>query len=415
MNKYWFFVRRYVLAKRSIHFITIITYLSILGIVVGIAALICVTSIFNGFRTTVQTMLISYDPHIQIIPEKGMSFKNTKEIQTIVNTIEGVSSINETISGKIIATNGSLIQPIELIGIDEEKFQKVSALPSSISMGSFTTTKKNRIHSLVIGMGLSDKLRVMAGVKYFQDTVKLLSAGELQYAAATLSKPEPMLANVRGVFQTNTKEYDNGKAYTSLASAREILEVNVGEISSIDIRLYDYSNALDLAAVLTTKLPKGFKVETWYSLHKDLYSVMQFERLVSFIILSIILLVAVFNIFVSQSLLVQEKKRDIMILQSMGATKSFIRKLFLVQGITIGSVATVLGVLLGLGLCYGQIYFKWIQLEQGKFIIDSLPITISWNDVISVTILTVLLSFLVSLYPSYKASTLPLQEALRRD
>jgi lipoprotein-releasing system permease protein len=415
MKKYWFFVRKYIVAKRSIHFITLITYLSIIGIIVGIAAMICVTSIFNGFRTTVQTMLVSYDPHIQIIPTKGVTFRTNQEITTAIATIEEIQSITETISGKIVATNGSNIQPIEIIGIDEKKFSTISGIPKAISMGVFTTKKTDGMHSLVIGMGLSDKLRVMVGVKYYKDTVNLLSASELQYAAATYSKPTPVKANVKGIFQTNTKEYDNGKAYTSLESAREVLQLQEGEISSIDIRLKDYSNAMVVASQLQSKLPKGFVVETWYSLHKDLYSVMQFERLVSFIILSVILLVAVFNIFVSQSLLVQEKKRDIMILQSMGASKSFIKKLFLVQGMLIGSIATVLGVGLGLGLCYGQLYFGWITLEQGKFIIDALPISISWIDVISVTILTILLSFLVSLYPSNKASSLPLQEALRRD
>lgn len=415
MKKYWFFVRKYIVAKRSIHFITLITYLSIIGIIVGIAAMICVTSIFNGFRTTVQTMLVSYDPHIQIIPSKGVTFRTNQEISSAIATIEEIQSITETISGKIVATNGSNIQPIEIIGIDENKFSTISGIPKAISMGVFTTEKTEGMHSLVIGIGLSDKLRVMVGVKYYKDTVNLLSASELQYAAATYSKPTPLKANVKGIFQTNTKEYDNGKAYTSLESAREVLQLQEGEISSIDIRLKDYSNATVVASQLLSKLPKGFVVETWYSLHKDLYSVMQFERLVSFIILSVILLVAVFNIFVSQSLLVQEKKRDIMILQSMGASKSFIKKLFLVQGMLIGSIATVLGVGLGLGLCYGQIHFHWITLEQGKFIIDALPISISWIDVISVTILTMLLSFFVSLYPSQKASNLQLQEALRRD
>jgi len=415
MKKYWFFVRKYIVAKRSIHFITLITYLSIIGIIVGIAAMICVTSIFNGFRTTVQTMLVSYDPHIQIIPSKGVTFRTNQEITTAIATIEEIQSITETISGKIVATNGSNIQPIEIIGIDEKKFSTISGIPKAISMGVFTTEKTDGMHSLVIGIGLSDKLRVMVGVKYYKDTVNLLSASELQYAAATYSKPTPVKANVKGIFQTNTKEYDNGKAYTSLSSAREVLQLPEGEISSIDIRLKDYSNASVIASQLQSKLPFGFVVETWYSLHKDLYSVMQFERLVSFIILSVILLVAVFNIFVSQSLLVQEKKRDIMILQSMGASKSFIKKLFLVQGMLIGSIATVLGVALGLGLCYGQLHFQWITLEQGKFIIDALPISISWIDVISVTILTILLSFFVSLYPSQKASNLQMQEALRRD
>lgn len=415
MNTYWFFVRKYIVAKRSIHFITLITYLSIIGIIVGIAAMICVTSIFNGFRTTVQTMLVSYDPHIQIVPEKGTSFRNNKEIEAAIRSIPSVTSVTETVSGKIVATNGTNIQPIEIVGIDEKKFSSVSGIPKALSMGNFSTQKSDGMHSLVIGMGLSDKLRVMAGVKYYQDTINLLSASELQYAAATYTKPTPMKAHVKGIFQTNTKEYDNGIAYTSLESAREILQFPQGEISSIDIRLTDYTTAQDIAAKLQSTLPKGLNVDTWYSLHKDLYSVMQFERLVSFIILSVILLVAVFNIFVSQSLLVQEKKRDIMILQSMGASKSFIKKLFLVQGMLIGSIATVVGVGLGLGLCYGQIHFQWITLEQGKFIIDALPISISWVDVISVTILTILLSFLVSLYPSNKASSLPLQEALRRD
>lgn len=415
MKKYWFFVRKYVVAKRSIHFITLITYLSIVGIIVGIASMICVTSIFNGFRTTVQEMLISYDPHIQIIPEKGMTFHNSSELRSTIASLKDVRSVAEIVSGKIVATNGSNIQPIEIIGIDEKTFSQISGIPQAMSMGVFNIQKSEGMHSLVIGLGLSDKLRVMTGVKYAQDTVSLLSANELQYAAATFTKPNPMKANVRGIFQTNTKEYDNGKAYTSIESAREMLQLPEGEISSIDIRLNDYKQASETAAFLQTKLPKGFKIETWYTLHKDLYSVMQFERLVSFIILSVILLVAVFNIFVSQSLLVQEKKRDIMILQSLGATKQFIKKLFLVQGMLIGTVATVIGVGLGLGLCYGQIHFQWIQLEHGKFIIDALPITISWIDVISVTILTILLSFLVSLYPSQKASNLQLQEALRRD
>lgn len=415
MKKYWFFVRKYIVAKRSIHFITLITYLSIIGIIVGIAAMICVTSIFNGFRTTVQTMLVSYDPHIQILPSKGATFRISNELTTAIASIENIQSITETVSGKIVATNGSNIQPIEIIGIDEKKFSSISGIPNAISMGNFSIQKADGMHSLVIGMGLSDKLRVMAGVKYYQDTINLLSASELQYAAATYTKPSPMKAHVKGIFQTNTKEYDNGIAYTSLESAREVLQLPENEISSIDIRLKEYTNAQIIASQLQKKLPSGFTVETWYTLHKDLYSVMQFERLVSFIILSVILLVAVFNIFVSQSLLVQEKKRDIMILQSMGASKQFIKKLFLVQGMLIGSVATVIGVGVGLGLCYGQIHFQWITLEQGKFIINALPIAISWVDVVSVTILTIVLSFLVSLYPSKKAASLPLQEALRRD
>jgi lipoprotein-releasing system permease protein len=354
-------------------------------------------------------MLIGFDPHIRISAEKGAFLKNPDELLQTFKNMPEVAAASPVLQGRMIALQGSSPQVFTLNAMRPQDVNAVSGVASSVIIGNFKLSS-GEFPTIVLGAGLADRLRALPS-----DTITLVSPRMIESALATFSKPAGEKVIVSGIFQANAREYDNTYGYTSAGLGRELLKAEENAATSIDIRLHSIENVGKVQQLLKTSLPKNVVVETWYDLHRDLYDVMQLERLASFVVLSLVIVVAVFNVLASLSMTVFEKRADIAMLKSMGASDKFIQRIYLFEGISIGILGTIAGVALGLALCFGQIHFSWLKLDTSKYILAALPLKVQPMDIIAVIIVTLLLSFLATIFPSKRAAQTQIAAALRRE
>jgi len=313
------------------------------------------------------------------------------------------------LQGRMIALQGNSPQVFNLTAMRQEDVNSVSGVASTVIIGKFNLGIGD-FPAVVLGAGLADRLRALPS-----DTITLVSPRMIESALASMSRPKGIKVIVSGIFQANAREYDNTVGYTSAQLGQQLLKAGEKDATSIDIRLHSINSVVAVQKSLQTSLPQNIIVETWYDLHKELYDVMQLERLASFVVLSLVIVVAVFNVLASLSMTVFEKRADIAMLKSMGASDNFIQRIYLLEGLSIGILGTLAGVVLGLALCFGQIHFGWIKLDTSKYILAALPLSVHFSDVIAVIIVTLLLSFLATIFPSKRAAQTQIAAALRRE
>ena len=401
------FALRYMrTSRRSVNFITIISGISLFGIAIGVAALICVMSIFNGFRDLLQTMLIGYDPHIRITATANPNnHQPDSALLSLLRSKSEVEAASTILQGRVIVIKGANSQVFMLNGVNHTEIGQVSGVKDAVQFGIFDISKRGEFYHVVLGTGVADKLRAMPG-----DTISLISPAEIEQAAAGFYRPSGITALVSGIFQSNAKEYDQFYFYGSQELGRKLFS---SKQYFIDIRLHTLENVQSFAKDLKAVVPADFSIETWFDLHKELYSIMQFERLVSFSIISIIVLVAVFNILASLTMTVVQKRHDIALLKAIGATDKLVRNIFLMEGILIGIIAVGSGIALGLGLCYGQQHFGWFGLDRTKYIISAIPVSVYSSDVVIVCSVALVLCFGATLYPAQRAARMAISQSLR--
>jgi len=398
MNFESFIAKRYLISKHKINFITIISFISVGGITIGVAALIVVLSVFNGFSSLVIDYLMNLDPHVRITAISQDGEKNISELAKLLETEQSIQGFSPFIEGKVLAYSKGITQVVDLKGIDKKTKDNVYLISENLVDG----TDKNFIEKprrVFVGLQLADKLMVMS-----KDSITLISPSNIEQAIAQFALPLSKIVTVDGIFSSKNSEYDGGYIFCSLQDAQYLFGYK-NTFQGYDIRLDDISNSASVKRYLISKInAEDYKVETWYDFHQELYSVMQIERWTAYIILSLIIAVATFNILGSLSMSVIEKKRDIGILRSMGVTENSILKIFMFEGLLIGIVGTLLGVIIGYAVCYAQIHYNIYPLDPSQYKINSLPIDIRVSDFFFISGASLLLSFLASLYPAKKAA-----------
>ncbi len=419
MNLPFFIARRYLLSKRTLNFITIITAISIGGITIGVAALIVILSVFNGFQSLVERFLIGFDPHLRITAAQTTYLSNADSLtQQATLTLQAFQPAFPSVQasaiagGKIICVNNRSMLAFRLYGVDTSSIGAVSGIATSVVAGRFDIANdtENTFLHVVMGAGLADKLRLAIG-----DTITLLAPSAIEAAITQAAPPLTARAILTGVFQSSNKDYDNWQGYTSLVAARHLLRAPDDAALSIDVRCGDARLSESARECLLRAFPPDrYRIETWYDLHRDLYNVMRFERLSAFLVLSIIIFVAVFNIFASLSMTVAEKRAEIGILKAMGATPRLIVRIFFSQSILVGTVGTFAGVVLGLALCWGQLHFGWFSLDTARYLVPAIPIIIHWADVLVVSAVALVLSLLAGFVPARRAGDVRSAVALLR-
>jgi len=402
MNEF-FIAKRYLKAKHKIGFITILSAISWVGITIGVAALIIVISVFNGFGGLVKNLLISYDPHIIISTQQA---ENTeKRINSLLSENHEVKSISPILEANGIANSGNNFNVVVIKGLN---------LPTLNSLGFIK--QKNRIENdfknnfadIFIGQILAAKMGLMEG-----DTISLIPIKTIKQSVVDFtSLPIVYKGIVKNIFTTNNKEYDENYIFTTLESA-EIIFGGRFRINSFEIRLGNIESLNTIKSRLQKELGNEVKITTWYELHKNLYDVMQIERWSAFLLLTMIISVAVFNILSTLTMIVIEKKRDIGVLMAMGFNKNSIIRLFIYQGILVGTGGIFSGLLLGLLTCYLQIRYKFYSLDPTKYIIDALPVKVDLLDILSIVLATLFLASLASVYPAKKASEINIVESIK--
>jgi len=398
MNFETFIAKRYLVSKHKINFITIISFISIAGITVGVAALIVVLSVFNGFGTLVTEYLMSLDPHIRITAISNEGEKDIAKLEELLSNQKEIEAYSSFIEGKVLTYNKKTTQVLNLKGITEKSVNSVYRLSENVIDGDDKFFNQG-LSKVVVGLQLADKIQALTG-----DTVLIISPANIEQAITQLSLPLSRKVIVTGIFSSKNNEYDAGYIFCSLKDAQYLFGYK-NNFQGYDIRLKNIGNSDIFKKELQAQLDQNnFSINTWYDFHQELYSVMQVERWTAYIILSLIIAVATFNILGSLSMSVIEKKRDVGILRSMGVTENSVLKIFMFEGLLIGIIGTLFGVIIGYAICYAQIKYNIYPLDPSQYKIDSLPIEVRLSDFFFISGASMLLSFLASLYPAKRAA-----------
>ena len=401
-----FFVAfRYLRSKRRTAFISVITYLSILGVTIGAAALVIVLSVMNGFEYEVRRRIINADAHVRLMQYHNSSFGDFLELAGEVSKIPHVTGVSPFIEEKGLLVSAKGSDGVAVRGVIPEMMGTVTDIESIITLGEIFHDDEDGLPGIITGLYLSDGLYIDVG-----DTVSLISPSGI---FAGLALPKMVRFRVDGIFETGLMDYDNLYCFISLKSAQKLYGIP-NQVTGIDIKIDDLYRADQVKSELEKKLgPYPFHPYTWYEMKPNLYNWMKIEKWMMFLVLSLIILVAVFNITSSLIMMVLEKKRDIGVLKSMGADSATIRRIFTFEGLVVGLLGGTAGTVLGLIVCFLQYKYHLIKLPGDVYIIDFFPILMKPFDFILVWLAAIVLSLTAAYYPALKASQLQAAEAIR--
>jgi lipoprotein-releasing system permease protein len=400
-----FISKRYLLSKHKINFITIISLISVTGITLGVAALIIVLSVFNGFGSLVTSFLMNFDPHLRI---EIISAGDEVNVEEVIKSVPEIKDYAPFVSGKVLAYHSGLTEVVSLKGISESESSDIYNIEENIFTGNFNLSPGTGIPGIVLGILLADKLQMLPG-----DTLTVVSPAGIERVITQFSMPQSQKFVVSGIYSSQNNEYDASFIFCSLDVGQRLLGYR-NTFQGYDINVKNINQSFSVKEKLQKKLqPEQYSVNTWYDFHKDLYSVMQIERWAAYIILSLIIAVATFNILGSLSMTVIEKKRDIGVLRAMGVTEKSIVKIFIFEGLLIGIIGTIAGVIIGLLVCYIQINYNIYPLDPTQYKINSLPVEIRYSDFFFISIASMLLTFIASLYPAKRAAKVNPIEAIK--
>jgi lipoprotein-releasing system permease protein len=414
---------RYLRAKRKQAFVSIITFISIAGIFLGVAALIIVLAVMNGFETELRNRILGVNSHI-VLMEYGSSIKEYKEVMKKIGEVEGVVASTPFIYSQAMLRRGQSLSGVVLRGLSTESSKKVINLgkmkEGSVDSLSEKGRKKIKLKADVAsfpGIVIGKELARNLGVILF-DTVSLLSPMGVATPMGLVPRMKKFL--VVGIFDSGFYEYDSSLAFLSLKECQKFLNMD-DIVTGIEIKVTDIYKAKEIAESIENKLGHPYWARNWMQMNKNLFSALKLEKRVMFIILSLIVLVAAFNIICTLIMVVMGKNRDIAILKSMGATAKGIMKIFILQGVVIGAIGTILGSIFGLTVAlnlekislYIEKLFGFRILPQDVYYLSELPSQVNYGDVLIIVVGTMLICFLSTIYPSLRASRLDPTEALR--
>ena len=401
-----FVALRYLFSRRKQTFIYIISIMSILGVALGVGALVVVLGVYNGLTTDMRDKIIGANAHGIVMSYVPAAFQQHPDLVRRVEAVEHVRGATPFIYTEVMLSAAGGVKGLVLRGIDPESAPRVLSMLREIRRGSVAGLKREGTPGIVIGEDLAKRLGIGLGSR-----VNLLSpSGE---KGATGYSPRIRPFEVVGIFKTGMFEYDATLAFVDLKAARDILGLPDGFLTGIEIMVDDVYKADAIARSVQDTLGSPFYVRHWREMNANLFAALKLEKIGMFILLTMVVLIGSFSIVTSLVMLVMEKTRDIAILMSMGATRSMIRRIFMLQGTIIGFVGTLLGYGMGLSLGWALKRYRFIKLPENVYTLDHLPIIISWQDVLIIGASAMLLCFLATLYPARQAARLEPAEALR--
>jgi lipoprotein-releasing system permease protein len=410
MSFEYFIGRRYLRAKQKQAFVSLITILSIAGVMVGVMALIVVIAVMNGFDADLKARILGGQSHI-VMMRHGGAFKQYRRVMEEVVKTQGVEAATPYIitQGMLRSKSGAIGAVVR--GIDPQTAGRVMKTLEQVALAD-TSAQPNsekaarEVPGIILGKELARNLSVTEG-----EMIHLISPRGMLSPIGHI--PAMKQFKVTGFFQSGMYEYDQTFAFIHLKDAQKMLRMG-DSVTGIDVRVTDIYKARDIADGLISKLGFPYWARDWMQMNKNLFRALKMERFVMAIILVLIVLVAAFNIASSLIMLVMGKTRDIAILKAMGATAKSIRKIFVFSGMVIGSIGTVLGLCLGLVLCTLLKHYDIYELTGDiYYFTTTLPVKIEILWVIGIVTAAMIICFLATLYPARQASKLDPVEAIR--
>ena len=426
MSYEFFISRRYMRAKRKQVFVSIITLISIFGIFLGVAALIIVLAVMNGFEDDLRTKILGIKSHIEVTGSMSGPIKDYAALRAEIDKIPGVVASTPFIYMQAMMRSPNGVNGVIVRGLDTQSAPKV------INLGKIREGQMEDLNGIpdVILKKLPAQDRDLDGIMigkemarnmglFLYDTLTIISpAGGITTPMGMVPRMKKFI--VVGIFESGFYEYDSSLAFLSLKSCQQFMDMG-DTASGIDIVVDDIYKADAIGRQIQSKLGFQFFAQNWMQMNKNLFSALKLEKRVMFIILSLIVLVAAFNIISALIMIVMEKNKDIAIMKSMGATSGMIMKIFIYQGLIVGVIGTFFGTVAGLAIALNlqkvsmfiEKLFNFKFLPGDVYYLSELPSKVNYSDVVTIVIGTLLVCFLSTIYPSWRASRLDPAEALR--
>jgi lipoprotein-releasing system permease protein len=399
------FAWRYFRAKKSTNAINIIAWVSMSAIVVGAAALILVLSVFNGFEDLVKNLYKSFYSDLKITPSSGKTLIISDRQLQQLRSVKGVQALSLVVQEQAVLENGDNVASPYLKGVDSN-FTKVSGVAGKMDAGKFATGTADQPMA-VLGSGIDYNLALDPDQSLPLD-VYCFRKGGPNYNVDPLASYNHATMLTAGVFRIQ-EDFDGHYVITNLEFVQRMLGFQPDEYSAVELAVTDPDRVADVQQALHQLLGKDYLVQTRYQQNQKLYSVMETEKWVIYIILTLILVVAAFNMVGALTMLVWDKQKDIHVLKALGASNGLIQKIFLSEGILLAVMGGTAGILLAAFICELQLKFKLIPLQGGSFLIDYYPVKMVPTDFLLVFTTILIVALLASWLPARKAAAQPIE------
>lgn len=405
---------RYLRARRRETFISLITLISILGVMIGVMTLNVVMAVMTGFEETLRDRLLGINAHIALL-KSGDPLREYEPLLEQLVKENGVVAASPSVYGQVMLTSGPRVGGAIVRGIDPGRVNRVVDIQRYLREGNLAGLTKAHplrvgdrtvyLPGIILGARLANQLGVFLG-----SPVQVVSPLGSPTAIGVIPKVRRFL--VVGLFNSGMNEIDSTLAFMGLADAQRFFEMG-DAVTNIEIRVTEVDKARAIAEKIQKELGFPYLAEDWTRLWPNLFSALRLEKTVYFLVLLLMVLIGAFNIISTLIMVVMEKRKDIAILQSMGATRESIRKIFLIKGCVIGVVGTFLGVLLGYVICILIEKYEFIELPKDVFLISTVPVRIYLGNFLLVTFVSLFVCLLASIYPARQAAKLDPVEIIR--
>ena len=400
------FAWRYFKAKKSTNAINIIAWVSLVAITLITAAFIVLLSVFNGFEGLVKSLYSSFYTDIKISAAQGKTITVSNERLQRLGQLQSISAYSLVAEEKALLQNGEIQSIVYLKGVDES-YPKVSGAPEKMLRGQFDLGNADEPR-IVLGAGIENALAIIADREIFPLVAYLFKPG------VNINVIDPYQAfSAENIAPAGTfliqQDIDNKYALTNIAFVKKMLGMAPDQYSAIELSLKDPRKTAAAKKEIQQIFGEGFIVQTKYEQNSSLYNVMALEKWAIYGILTLMLAVAAFTMIGSLTMLVLEKQKDIQVLKALGADNGRIQKIFLSEGLLLAGLGAIVGMALGLLICWAQTVFKLITIPGGTFLIDYYPVKISANDFILVIVTVIAIAFLASWFPARKAALQPIE------
>lgn len=401
-----FVARRYLRARRKEAVVSIVTVISVVGVAAGVMALVIALAVNNGFSNELEKSLLGSTAHVDILEKETTNgIENWEALIVKLRKLPHVVGATPALFARVFFQGPALGDGGILKGIDVDTELRVTDTLKHLKSGSLEGLRAaGNPPGLVMGSGLAHNTGMVLNSR-----ITVMSQGELT--------PWGMRPNIRpfrvvGIFETGFPQYDEVWAFTSLKAAQQTLSLP-DVVNEIELKLDDQNLAPEVTKEVQKVLGSKLVATNWMEQNRPLLNAFKMEKVVTFITIGLILLVAALNILISLVMMVMEKYRDIAVLMSMGARRNQIRKIFMLQGVLIGITGTVIGLVIGYALCYFANRYRWIPLDAEVYALSYVPFEPRLWDGVWVAAVAILISFLATIYPARNASRLAPTEVLR--
>lgn len=402
---YLSFAWRYFKAKKSANAINIIAWVTTGVIAFATCCQVLVLSVFNGFEDLVKSLYSSFYTDLRIVPAQGKTFVMDASQLNKLRQQTSIQNISFIVQEKALLQNGDAQTVVNLKGVDEN-FNKVSGVPAKVTNGIYNTGNADE-PGLVIGSGLQNAAAITVNDAFAPQQLTLILPKKSTGSTDPTASISEGFAVAKGVFSIQ-QEFDNSYAITNIDFIKQQMGMAENEFTAAEIKLKYGEDIDEQQAILQGVMGPGLKVQSRYQQNMNLYNTMRLEKWAIYAVLTLILIIAAFNMVSALTMLVLEKKKDISILQSMGSDRRLIQKIFISEGLLLGFIGAGAGILLAIIICLLQLKFKIIKLYGGSFLIDYFPVKLVASDFLLVAGTAATIALLASVVPAFKAARQPI-------